>query len=91
MFVVNEETDQITQTTTSDNVPSACAPRKDSDQPMQADESSLVAFWISKDAKFLHANNKDSDQTTRMRRLISVFVGSMSKGVFSYSLYALKK
>ena len=37
-------------------------------------ESSLVAFWIAKDAKFLHADNEDSDQTARVRRLIWVFV-----------------
>ena len=33
-------------------------------------ESSLSEFWIAKDAKSLHADNKDSDQTARMRRLI---------------------
>ena len=38
-------------------------------------ESSLGAFWIAKDAKFLHADNEDSNQTARMRRLIWVFVG----------------
>ena len=38
-------------------------------------ESLLGAFWIAKDAKFLHAGNEDSDQTARMRRLIWVFVG----------------
>ena len=38
-------------------------------------ESSLDAFWIAKDAKVLHADNEDSDQTGRMRRLIYVFVG----------------
>ena len=30
---------------------------------------SLKTFLIVKDAKFLHADNKDSDQTARMRRL----------------------
>ena len=29
-------------------------------------ESLLGAFWIEKDAKFLHADNEDSDQTARM-------------------------
>ena len=38
-------------------------------------ESSLGTFWIAMDAKFLHADNEDSDQITRMRRLIWVFVG----------------
>ena len=43
-------------------------------------ESSLDAFWIAKDAKFLHADNSDSDQTARMRSLIWDFVGRMSEG-----------
>ena len=38
-------------------------------------ESSLGAFWIAKDAKVLHADNEDSDQTAPMRSLIWVFVG----------------
>ena len=38
-------------------------------------ESSLGAFWIAEDAKCLHVNNEDSDQTAQMRRLIWVFVG----------------
>ena len=29
-------------------------------------ESSLGTFWIEKDAKFLNADNKDSDQTAGM-------------------------
>ena len=33
-------------------------------------ESSLGAFWIGKDATFLHADNEDYDQTARMGRLI---------------------
>ena len=33
-------------------------------------ESSMDAFWIVKDAKFLHADNEDSDQTAQMRRMI---------------------
>ena len=35
-------------------------------------------FWITKDAKFIHAVNKDSDQTWRMRRRIRLVVGSES-------------
>ena len=38
-------------------------------------ESSLGAVGTTKDAKFLYADNEDSDQTARMRRLIWVFVG----------------
>ena len=38
-------------------------------------ESSQGAFWIAKDAKFLHADNEDYDLTVRIRRLIWVFVG----------------
>ena len=37
-------------------------------------DSSLGAFGIAKYAKFLHADNEDSDQTARMRRLIWVFL-----------------
>ena len=33
-------------------------------------ESSLGAFWIAKDTKFLNAGSEDSDQRARMRRLI---------------------
>ena len=33
-------------------------------------ESSLGAFWIAKGAKFLNADNGDSIQIARMRRLI---------------------
>ena len=44
-------------------------------------ESSLGAFWIAKDAKFLYADNEDYDQTARMRRLIWVFVGRTCKNV----------
>ena len=40
-------------------------------------ESSFGAFWIAKDAKFLHADNEDSDQTAQVRRLIWVFFGYM--------------
>ena len=36
-------------------------------------ESSLGAILIAKDAVF-HADNEDSDQTARMRRMIWVFV-----------------
>ena len=38
-------------------------------------ESLAGAFWIAKDAKFLHSNNEASDQTAQMGRLIWVFVG----------------
>ena len=50
-----------------------CAPSVESDQSARSQcESSLCAFWIAKDAKFLHADNEDSDQTVRLRRLIRV-------------------
>ena len=38
-------------------------------------EPSLGAFGIAKDERFRHADNEDSDQTARMRRLIWVFDG----------------
>ena len=50
-----------------------CAPSEDSDQTAHA-ESSLGAILIVKDAKFLQADNKRSDQTARMRRLNWVYV-----------------
>ena len=39
----------------------------------------LGAFWIASDAKFLHANIKNSDQTAQMCRLIWV---SLVEGMF---------
>ena len=44
-------------------------------------ESSLGAFKIANDAKFLHADNEDSDQTVRMCSLIGVFVGRICQQV----------
>ena len=41
-------------------------------------ESSMYACCIAKDAKFLHADNKDTNLTVRMHRLIWVFVAHMS-------------
>ena len=38
-------------------------------------ESSLWAEWVAKDASFLLADSKDSDQTGRVPRLIRVFTG----------------
>ena len=46
-------------------------------------KSSLGTFWIAKDAKFLHVDNEDSDQTVQMCRLIWVFGGNTSKVMFS--------
>ena len=36
-------------------------------------ESSLGAFWVAKATKFLHADNEDSDQTVRKRKLFWIF------------------
>ena len=53
-----------------------CTSSKDSDQPARSrSEPSLGAFWIAKHAIFLHADNRDSDQTARRRRLNRIFVG----------------
>ena len=50
---------------TSVNVPSGMGIRTD------LSESSLGAFWIDRDAKFLHAaNNEDSDHTWQIHRMI---------------------
>ena len=53
------------------------APSKNSDQP--APSHTLIRIFTEgildvKDAKFLHADNEDFDQTARMRRLIWVLV-----------------
>ena len=47
-------------------------------------ESLLGAVSTAKYAKFLPADNEDCGQTTRMRRLILVFVGRTSAGNFSH-------
>ena len=49
-------------------------------------ESSLDAFWIAKNTKFLHGNNEDADQTARTRRLIRVFVGCTCQKVHFLTL-----
>ena len=46
-------------------------------------ESSLDAFWIANDLKFLHVHNEDSNQTARMRRLIIVSLGAHGEGKIS--------
>ena len=50
----------------------ACAPSKDSDQPV--DLCSLIhlqgTLWVAKDPKHLQVDSKDSDQTVQMHRLI---------------------
>ena len=59
------------------------APSEDSDRDCanaQSDQNlHLAHFWTAKDAIFLHADNKDIDQTARMRmflrRLLWVLVG----------------
>ena len=52
-------------------------------------EASLGAFWIAADAKFLHADIEDSDQTARIRRLIWVFVGSTYQKVRFLTLWLI--
>ena len=44
-------------------------------------ESSLGAFWVAKDAPFLHVDNADSDKTVWMDRLIWVFTGLICQKV----------
>ena len=38
-------------------------------------KSSLCSLWVAKDPKLLQADNEDSNQTGRMRRLTLVFAG----------------
>ena len=49
-------------------------------------ESSLGAFGIAKDAKFLHADNEDTGQTVWKGRLIWVFIGGLCQMVCFLSL-----
>ena len=49
-------------------------------------ESSLGAFWNARDAHSLNADEEDSNQTARMRRLIKVFVGRTCQKVTMYVL-----
>ena len=39
-------------------------------------KSSTGAFWIAKDAEFLHTNNEDSNQPAHMHRLICASLGA---------------
>ena len=50
----------------------------------------LGAFWIAKDAKFLHLDNKDSDQTVHMSEgvLGSKFFSLRNLTFFSGYLFA---
>ena len=41
----------------------------------QTHQSSLCSLWVAKDPNLLQADNKDSDQTGQMTRLIWVFAG----------------
>ena len=46
---------------------------EDSDKPAHSRSLTRVLtgrIWLAKDAKFLEADNEDSDQTMRMNRLI---------------------
>ena len=47
-------------------------------------EYSLSALWIAKDAKFLHADIEDSEQTSWVRRLIWIFVACTYQKVLSH-------
>ena len=49
-------------------------------------ESSLGAFWITKNSKSFQADNEDSNQNARMRRLIWVFAGSTCPNVHFLTL-----
>ena len=46
-------------------------------------ESSPGLFGINMDAKFLHSDKSDSGQTARTHRLVWVFFGWISEGMFS--------
>ena len=52
-------------------------------------ESSLDAFWTTKDATFLHTYNEDSEQVAQIRRLIWVFVGRTCQKVRFFTLWCI--
>ena len=52
-------------------------------------ESSLSAFWTAKDAKFLHLDNEDSDQTVPICRLIRVFIGCTCQEICFLTLWLI--
>ena len=67
-----------------------CALSEYSDQLAQSNQNlSLRIFRIAKDAKFLHANNKDSGQNVCIRRLIYVFVGRTCQKVRFLKLWSI--
>ena len=54
-------------------------------------ESSLGAFWVAKDAIFLHADNEDSDQTARSAGWFeSSFHAHIRRYVFSCHVYSFQ-
>ena len=62
------------------------------DQPAYSSSIISIFTWgivIAKDATFLHADNEDSDQTVRMRRLIWVSVGSKCQTVGFLTLWLI--
>ena len=69
------------QAATSWNVPLDIRPAK-----IRAvwSDSSLGVFGIAKDAKFLHADNDDADQTVQLLRLTWVCSAHMWEGTFSH-------
>ena len=52
-------------------------------------EFSAGAFQIAKDAKFLHVDNEDWDQTSWMHRLIWVLVGCIFQKVVFLTLWSI--
>ena len=50
-----------------EKVPRTCEPSEFRSTCAVCSEPSLGEFWIAIDAKFLHADNKDSDQAARMQ------------------------
>ena len=55
-------------------------------------ESSLDTLWIAKDAKFIHADNEDSDQTAWMRRQLRILmlrlILTQHGASYAYCLYS---
>ena len=54
-----------------------------------SDQNLHGAFWIAKDAKFHHANSKDSDHTALIHGLTGVFIGPTSLKVHFFKLWLI--
>ena len=53
-------------------------------------ESSLGAFWIAKNTKFLHGDNKNGSDCAEVQADLTLHWTHMSKGTFSHDAAQIK-